>query len=79
MEGRSFTREFKLETARLVRERGVTISQALGDLGLGPDLRLSLPTRSFEYRNAPPQMSQNRAAHNGADQLRQALCTPGQR
>jgi hypothetical protein len=75
---RSFTREFKLETARLVRERGVTISQALGDLGLGPDLRLSPPTRSFEYRNAP-QMSQNRAAHNGADQLRQALCTPGQR
>jgi transposase-like protein len=40
---RSFTRELELETARLVRERGVTISEASGDLGLGPDLRLSPP------------------------------------
>jgi transposase len=31
---RSFTREFKLEAVRLVRERGVTISQASRDLGL---------------------------------------------
>ena len=40
---RSFTRELELETARLVQERGVTISEASGDLGLGPDLRLSPP------------------------------------
>jgi hypothetical protein len=73
----SFTRELELETARLVRERGVTISEASGDLGLRPDLRLSPPTRSFEYRSAP-QISQNRAAHNGADQPPRALGTPGQ-
>ena len=31
---RNFTREFKLEAVKLVRERGVTISQAARDLGL---------------------------------------------
>ena len=31
---RSFTREFKLEAVRLVRDRGVRISEAAQDLGL---------------------------------------------
>jgi len=31
---RTFTREFKLEAVKLVRERGVTIAQASRDLGL---------------------------------------------
>jgi len=75
---RSFTRELKLEAVRLMRERGVTISQASVDLGLGADLRLSPPTWSFEYRS-DPQISQNRAPHNGATQPRQALRTPGRR
>ena len=61
---RSFTRELKLEAVRLMRERGVTIAQASGG--------------SFEYRS-DPQISQNRAGHNGATQPRQALRTPGQR
>jgi transposase len=31
---RSFTREFKLEAVRLVRERGMKVSEAARDLGL---------------------------------------------
>ena len=31
---RIFTREFKLEAAKLVRERGVSVAQAARDLGL---------------------------------------------
>jgi transposase len=31
---RVFTREFKLEAVKLVRERGVTVAQAARDLGL---------------------------------------------
>jgi len=35
---RSFTREFKLEAVKLVRERGVTIRQAAADLDLHENL-----------------------------------------
>jgi transposase len=34
MERRSFSREFKLEAVKLVRERGVTVTQAAKDLGI---------------------------------------------
>jgi transposase len=34
MERRKFTREFKLEAAKLVTERGVTVAQAARDLGV---------------------------------------------
>jgi transposase len=34
MERRKFTREFKLEAVRLVRERGVAVKQAAHDLGV---------------------------------------------
>ena len=39
MQRRKFSREFKLEAVKLVRERGVSVSQAARDLGL--DLRQS--------------------------------------
>jgi transposase-like protein len=32
MQRRKFSREFKLEAVKLVRERGVSVSQAAGDL-----------------------------------------------
>ena len=35
---RSFTREFKLEAVRLVRERGDSAAQAARDLGIGQNL-----------------------------------------
>ena len=34
MERRKFTREFKLEAVRLIRERGVSFRQASEDLGV---------------------------------------------
>jgi len=34
MERRKFTREFKLEAVKLVRERGVPVAQAARDLGV---------------------------------------------
>ena len=34
MERRKFTREFKLEAVRLIRERGVSVAQASQDLGV---------------------------------------------
>ena len=34
MERRKFTREFKLETVRLIRDRGVSVAQASTDLGV---------------------------------------------
>lgn len=41
MERRTFTREFKLEAVKLVREPGVTVAQAARDLGVhGNVLRL---------------------------------------
>jgi transposase len=36
MERRRFTREFKLEAARLIRDRGVSYAQASEDLGVHP-------------------------------------------
>ncbi len=38
MERRRHGREFKLEAVRLVRERGVTVTQASRDLGIHPNL-----------------------------------------
>ena len=34
MERRKYTREFKLEAVKLIRERGVTVAQASRDLGV---------------------------------------------
>jgi transposase len=34
MERRKFTREFKLEAVKLIRERGVSVAQAARDLGV---------------------------------------------
>jgi transposase len=36
MERRRFTREFKLEAVKLIRERGVSYAQASDDLGVHP-------------------------------------------
>lgn len=33
MERRKLTREYKLEVVRLIKERGVTVAQAVRDLG----------------------------------------------
>ena len=38
MEKRKFSREFKVEAAKLVKERGVTIAQASRDLDVHPSV-----------------------------------------
>jgi transposase len=35
---RLFTREFKLESVKLVKERGISIAQAARDLGIGQNI-----------------------------------------
>ena len=37
MERRTFTREFKLDAVRLIKERGVSYTQASVDLGVHQD------------------------------------------
>ena len=36
MERRQFTREFKLEAVRLIKDRGVSYAKAAEDLGIHP-------------------------------------------
>jgi transposase len=38
MRRRSYSREFKLEAVKLVRERGVSVAQAARDLDLHPNM-----------------------------------------
>jgi transposase len=53
MERRSFTREFKLEAVRLVKERGVSVAQAARDLDVHGNM-LRKWIRDFE---ADPQQA----------------------
>ena len=43
MERRKFTREFKLEAVRLIKDRGVSYVQASQDLGFGDDPQHAFP------------------------------------
>ena len=40
MERRKFTREFKLEAVRLIKDRGVSYVQASQDLNVHPSVRI---------------------------------------
>lgn len=52
---RTFSKEFKLEAVRLVKERGVTIAQAARDLDIHPNvLRLWVKEFSADPRDAFP-------------------------
>ena len=55
MERRRFTREFKLEAVRLVKERGVSVAQASRDLGVhGTVLRNWVKAIADDPRHAFP-------------------------
>jgi len=55
MRRRSFSREFKLEAVRLVKERGVSVAQAARDLDVHPNvLRLWVKEFSADPRQAFP-------------------------
>ena len=53
MERRKFSREFKLEAVRLVRERGVVMAQAARDL----DLHVNVLRKWVREQSADPQQA----------------------
>ena len=71
---RLFSREFKLEAIRLVKERGVSIVQASRDLDLGENvLRRWIKEFSSEHEQAFPGQGQVRAEQQEIDRLRREV------
>jgi transposase len=74
MERRKFTREFKLEAVRLVRERGVSASQAARDLGIhGNVLREWLRAFATDPVQAFPGHGQMKPEHLEIAQLKREV------
>ena len=64
MERRKFTREFKLEAAKLIRDRGVTVAQASRDLGVhGTVLRNWVKAFADDPEHAFPGHGQMKPEH----------------
>ena len=62
MERRQFTREFKLEAVRLIKDRGVSYAQASADLGVHPtQLRNWVKQLADDPQHAFPGQSQPRS------------------
>lgn len=71
---RTFTREFKVEAVKLVRERGVTIAQASRDLGLHPNvLRKWVKDLGANAEHAFPGRGKQRPDDAEVSRLRQEL------
>jgi transposase len=71
---RTFSPEFKLEAIKLVRERGVTISQAARDLGLHVNvLRKWLKDHSANGEQAFPGRGKQRPDDAEVSRLRREL------
>jgi transposase len=56
MERRKFTREFKLEAVKLIRERGVAYAQASRDLGVHQTVLRSWVKRHHQICAAPQRV-----------------------
>jgi transposase len=64
MERRKFTREFKLEAVRLIKERGVSVAQASLDLGVhGTVLRNWMKAFVDDPQHAFPGHGQMKPEH----------------
>ena len=64
MERRKFTREFKLEAVKLIRERGVTVAQAARDLGVhGTVLRNRVRVFADDPQHTFPDHGQMKPEH----------------
>ncbi len=61
MERRQFTREFKLEAVRLIKERGVLYEQASEELGIHPTQLRNWVRKLAEDACPPVQACQARA------------------
>ena len=74
MERRRFSREFKVEAVRLVRERGVTVAQAARDLDVHENL-LRKWVRSFaaDPQQAFPGQGQMKPEQQEIERLRREV------
>jgi transposase len=71
MERRSFTREFKLEAVRLVKERGVSVAQAARDLEVhGNMLRKWIRDFEADLQHSFPGQGQMKPEQLEIEQLR---------
>jgi transposase-like protein len=76
MERRKFTREFKLETVKLIQERGVTVAQASRDLGVhGTVLRRWVQECATDSQQAFPGQGQMKPEQVGLARLHHSLIT----
>jgi len=77
MERRKFSREFKLEAVRLVRDRGVTSAQASRDLGVHANvLRKWVRELETDPAQAFPGHGQVKPDQLEIDRLRKAYAFP---
>ena len=78
MERRQFTREFKLEAVRLIKERGVSYAQASADLGVHPtQLRNWVKQLADEPQHAFPGQGQMKPEQLEIAQLSRGLLREG--
>ena len=74
MDRRKFTREFKLEAVKLVRERGVTVAQAARDLGVhGTVLRRWAQECAADSQQAFPGQGQMKPDQLEIERLRREV------
>jgi transposase len=74
MQRRKFSREFKLEAVRLVKERGVAVTQAARDLDLHENvLRKWVRDLSMDPRHAFPGHGQMKPEQQEIDRLRKEV------
>ena len=74
MARREFSREFKLEAVRLVRERGVSVMQASRDLDVGESiLRRWIKELTSDPGHAFPGQGQLKPEQQEIDQLRREV------
>lgn len=74
MERRKFSREFKLEAVRLVRDRGVAAAQAAGDLDLHENvLRKWVKELSADPQHTFPGHGQQKPEQIEIDRLRKEV------
>lgn len=74
MERRKFTREFKLEAVKLVRERGVAVAQAARELGVhGTVLRRWVQECAADSQQAFPGQGQMKPDQLEIERLRREV------
>src|ERR1700674_4442560 len=77
MERRRFTREFKLEAVRLIRDRGVSYAQAFQDLGVHPtQLRNWVKALADDPQHSFPGQGQMKPEQSEIARLKREVAKP---